>query len=388
MRTLARRKRRRHIAGAIMKIVTVVGARPQFIKAAAVSRALPPEGGIEEVLVHTGQHYDENMSDVFFTELGIPRPRHHLGIGSAGHGAQTGRMLEAIERVLLQERPDVLLVYGDTNSTLAGALAAAKLHVPVAHVEAGLRSFNRRMPEEVNRVLTDHVSEWLFAPTDTAMGNLAREGLPAAKTHLVGDVMFDAALYYGARSRDDCLERLGVTPKGYVLATIHRAENTDSPSRLRGLVAGLAAVAAELPVVLPLHPRTRAVLQREGLLESCDRQLRLCDPVGYLEMVALEKHARLIATDSGGVQKEAFFHRVPCVTLREETEWVELVELGWNRLVPPGDAMTVREGLTAALAQTRPEEPPAGLYGGGMASGRIVELLRASAGAKRSATAA
>jgi UDP-GlcNAc3NAcA epimerase len=360
-----------------MKLVTVTGARPQFIKAAAVSRVLRGAAGALEVLVHTGQHYDDNMSDVFFQELEIPRPRYHLGVGSGPHGAQTGKMLEAVERVLLDEKPGAVLVYGDTNSTLAGALAAAKLHIPVAHVEAGLRSFNRRMPEEVNRVLTDHLSAWLFAPTEAAVDNLAREGIPADRTYLVGDVMYDAALYYGARAREDCLGRLGLRPGEYVLTTVHRAENTDAPERLRGLFEGLSAVAEDVPVVLPLHPRTRAVLQRERLLEACGRRLRLCEPVGYLEMVALEKHARLIATDSGGVQKEAFFYRVPCVTLREETEWVELVRLGWNRLVPPRDAEAVRRGVLAALAGGPGVPPPAWLYGGGRAAERIAELLQA-----------
>jgi UDP-GlcNAc3NAcA epimerase len=360
-----------------MKIVTVIGARPQFIKAAAVARQFRQAAGLEEVLVHTGQHYDDNMSDVFFAELEIPRPRYHLGIGSGAHGTQTGRMLEAVERVLQDEKPDAVLVYGDTNSTLAGALAAAKLHIPVAHVEAGLRSFNRRMPEEVNRVLTDHVSAWLFAPTDAAVANLAREGIPGDRTFLVGDVMYDAALFYGARAQQECLERLSVKPKEYVLTTIHRAENTDVPARLRGLFEGLSAVARDVPVVLPLHPRTRAVLQRDGLLEAYSRRLRLCAPVGYLDMVALEKNARLIATDSGGVQKEAFFYRVPCVTLRDETEWVELVELGWNRLLPPCDAGAVQHGILAALAESGRAEPPAGLYGGGRAAARIVEHLQA-----------
>jgi UDP-GlcNAc3NAcA epimerase len=361
-----------------MKIVTVLGARPQFIKAAAVSRVLAQAAGLEEVLVHTGQHYDDNMSDVFFTELDIPRPRYHLGIGSGSHGVQTGRMLEAIERVLQEEKPAVVLVYGDTNSTLAGALAAAKLHVPVAHVEAGLRSFNRQMPEEINRVLTDHMAEWLFAPTEAAVVNLKAEGVSEEKTLLAGDVMYDAALYYGSRAQEGCLDRLGVRSKEFVLTTIHRAENTDASDRLRSLFEGLSAVAAELPVVLPLHPRTRAVLQRAGLFERFSRRLRLCEPVGYLEMVALEKHARLIATDSGGVQKEAFFYRVPCVTLRDQTEWVELVELGWNRLVPPRDAEAVRSGVLASLVEGACAQPPPGLYGEGQAATRIVQWLQGS----------
>jgi UDP-GlcNAc3NAcA epimerase len=362
-----------------MKIVTVVGARPQFIKAAVVSHRLQAQTQVEEILVHTGQHYDENMSEVFFQELAIPRPRYHLGIGSGPHGAQTGRMLEAVEQVLLAERPQGVLVYGDTNSTLAGALAAAKLHLPVAHVEAGLRSFNRRMPEEINRLLTDHLATWLFAPTPAAVSNLEREGIPPEKIFLVGDVMYDAALYYGQRAGQACLERLGVTPGSYVLATIHRAENTDVVERLAALFGGLSALATEVPVVLPLHPRTRAALQRQGLSIRNTSRLHVCEPLGYLDMVALEKHARLIATDSGGVQKEAFFHRVPCVTLREETEWVELVQLGWNRLLPPRDAQSIYQGLRAALEQGPGQAPPAELYGAGQAATRIAAVLSQAA---------
>jgi UDP-GlcNAc3NAcA epimerase len=358
-----------------MKILTVIGARPQFIKAAAVSRLLRERPGVTEVLVHTGQHYDENMSDVFFRELSIPAPEHHLEIGSGPHGQQTGRMLEKLERVLLSDRPDVVLVYGDTNSTLAGALAAVKLHVPVAHIEAGLRSFNQRMPEEINRVLTDHVSRWLFAPTPTAVENLRREGIAGDRVQLVGDVMYDAAMQFGEESAGSAVQRWGVQSGGYVLATIHRAENTDSPVRLRNIFEGLRAVAEEVPVVLPLHPRTRSALLREGLLRGEDGRLRVIDPVGYLDMVRLERHARVIATDSGGVQKEAFFHRVPCVTLRDETEWVELVELGWNRLVPPTDAASVGKGVLDALQGQAPPPPPPELYGGGRAATRIVDLL-------------
>jgi len=320
-----------------MKTISIVGARPQFIKAAAVSRVLQKTQGVREVLVHTGQHYDANMSEVFFEELEIPRPDYNLGIGSATHGAQTGRMLEAIEEVLLREKPDWVLVYGDTNSTLAGALAAVKLHIPVAHIEAGLRSFNRRMPEEINRVLTDHASDILFAPTKAAVENLRREGISEEQIQLVGDVMYDAALYYGkkAECQSQSLNRLGLKPKEYILATIHRAENTDDPRRLRAIFEGLAEVDQEMKVVLPLHPRTRVVLVEVGLYDKVARSVCLIEPVGYLDMVMLEKNARAIATDSGGVQKEAFFHRVPCLTLREETEWVELVDLGWNCIIPP-----------------------------------------------------
>jgi UDP-GlcNAc3NAcA epimerase len=361
-----------------MKLVTVIGARPQFIKAAVVSRLLTGVPGVEELLVHTGQHYDESMSDVFFTELGIPKPAFHLGVGSGSHGAQTGRMLEAIEKVLLDVRPDKLLVYGDTNSTLAGALAAAKLHIPVAHVEAGLRSFNRRMPEEINRVAADHLSTWLFAPTDAAVQNLRHEGIADDAIHFVGDVMYDAAIFYGAQAPADTLDKLGLKAKGYVLATIHRAENTDVTARLAALFEALNAIAADVPVVLPLHPRTKAALGKQNIAGKCSRDLHLLDPLGYLDMVALEKNASVIATDSGGVQKEAFFHRVPCVTLRDETEWVELVELGWNRLVPPTDARVVRDGVMQSLRDGDRQTPPPGLYGGGQAGERITEILRAA----------
>lgn len=360
-------------------IVTIIGARPQFIKAAPLSRALRAAGA-REVLVHTGQHYDRSMSDVFFEELEVPRPDHNLGVGSLPHGAQTGRMLEAVEQVLLRERPDWVLVYGDTNSTLAGALAAVKLHVPVAHVEAGLRSFNRRMPEEINRVLTDQVSDRLYTPTATAAEHLRREGAAPERVRPVGDVMYDAALYFGARSeeRSRVLEALGLAPKGYVLGTVHRAENTDDPARLEAVFQGLASVAEECPVVVPVHPRTRAALEGRGLLDRVAARVRLVDPVGYLDMVRLERNARLIATDSGGVQKEAFFHRVPCVTLREETEWTELVELGWNRTVPPTSAAALAAGVRAGLGSRGREGRP---YGDGDAAVRIAADLLGPTGA-------
>lgn len=360
-----------------MKVVTVIGARPQFIKAATVSRVLRAGQGTSEVLVHTGQHYDDNMSQVFFDDLDIPEPAYNLGIGSGPHGRQTGRMLDAIEGILERETPDWVLVYGDTNSTLAGALAAAKLHLPVAHVEAGLRSFNRRMPEEVNRVLTDHVSDLLFVPTEAASRNLANEGLPGASVHRVGDVMYDAALFYAAKAtaQTEVLGNLGLGGGDYALATVHRAENTDDPTLLGRVVRGLCAVAKDLPVVLPLHPRTRLALARAGLLDRAEAELRLTAPMGYLEMVCLECHARVILTDSGGVQKEAYFQRVPCVTLRGETEWVELVEAGWNQLCPPS-APDFEDGFPpAVLGATAPAEwlP---LYGDGDAASKICAGLR------------
>lgn len=358
-----------------MKVLTAIGARPQFIKAAPVSRALAG-AGISESLLHTGQHFDAQMSDVFFKELGIPAPERHLGIGGLGHGAMTGRMLEGIEQAILADRPDWVLVYGDTNSTLAGALAAVKLHVPVAHVEAGLRSFNLAMPEEVNRRLADHVCRLLFVPTQAGADNLRREGIEKG-VHLVGDVMYDAALLFAAeaRSQSGILARLQLEAKGYALATVHRAENTDVPGRLEAILEALGALARELPVVLPLHPRTRKILAGRGL--ALPEGIRVIEPVGFLDMVMLEQGARVIATDSGGVQKEAFFYGVPCVTLRDETEWVELVEIGANRLAPPAAAESVHQALVAALAAPKPMQGPAALYGDGKASGRIAEILAA-----------
>lgn len=362
------------------RILTVLGARPQFIKASVVSHALRESGVLSEVLVHTGQHFDANMSDVFFEELGMAAPDHHLGIHGGSHGAMTGQMLIEVERVLLAERPAAVLVYGDTNSTLAGALAAVKLHIPVAHVEAGLRSFNLAMPEEVNRILTDRISRWLFTPTDAAAAHLRRERVAEDQIIPVGDVMYDVALHHGARvdAGGRVLGRLGLAPRGYVLATVHRAENTDHPQRLAAIVDALEAVAAQRPVVWPMHPRTRAILQREGRIDRLPPALHLIEPVGYLDMVQLEKHAAAIATDSGGVQKEAFFHRVPCVTLRDETEWVELVEAGWNRLAPPRSADAVSAAVRAAIGTVGAEVRP---YGCGDAARRVVRHLCADLGA-------
>lgn len=357
-----------------LRIATVVGARPQFVKAAVLSRLFDARKDIEEIVIHTGQHFDEAMSQVFFDELGMQTPAHNLGIGGGPHGAQTGRMLEKIEEVLLDLRPDGVLVYGDTNSTLAGVLAAVKLHIPVAHVEAGLRSFNHRMPEEVNRVLADHVSRLLFAPTAEAERNLAREGLPAERVHRVGDVMYDAALYYGARARERSriVEELGLKAGAYVLATAHRAENVDDPERLSAIVEGLADVASGQTVVFPVHPRTAAALAARPGLAAASRSIRWIPPVGYLDMVMLEQSAGVIATDSGGVQKEAFFFRVPCVILRDETEWVELVELGWNRLVSPLDREGVRTGVRDASGRRGEDAEP---YGDGRAGERILSVL-------------
>ena len=355
-----------------MRIVSIVGARPQFVKAAVVSRALAASGFATEQMVHTGQHFDTNMSQVFFGELGIPEPAFNLGVGGGSHGQNTGRMIEAIERVLLDLRPDWVLVYGDTDSTLAGTLAAVKLHLPVAHVEAGLRSFNRRMPEEINRVLTDHASTLLLVPTATAVANLAAEGINGAKVRVVGDVMYDAALVYGreADRNTGLLPGLGVEAGRYVLATIHRPSNTDRREHLEGILEAFAR--SRLPVVWPVHPRTRQRIATFGL--AIPPNLRAIEPVGYLDMVLLEKRAALIATDSGGVQKEAFFHRVPCLTVREETEWVELVELGVNRLV--GENWPLLAQLLAdeppRFAPRDPRQP----YGSGDAAQQILSALR------------
>ena len=354
----------------MLTILTIVGARPQFIKAAPVSRALRRTA--RELLVHTGQHYDYGMSAVFFEELALPEPDYNLGIGSGSHGKQTGEMLIAIEEVLLSERPDWVLVYGDTNSTLAGALAAVKLHIPVAHVEAGLRSFNRAMPEEHNRVLTDHAANLLFCPTPHAVDLLAREGITHG-VHLTGDVMLDAFLYNTAlaEQRSTILDALGLQPQTYYLATLHRPANTDDPAQLQTLLDTLTEL--PLPVVLPLHPRTRQQIERHGLLpKSKIKNLKLIEPVGYLDMLLLERCARLILTDSGGVQKEAYMAGVPCVTLRDETEWVETLDAGWNILAgadPDRIRATVRDFTPPA------EHPP--LYGDGHAADRIAEILMA-----------
>lgn len=346
-----------------MRVVSVVGARPQFIKSAVVERALTGRG-VEVLGVHTGQHYDERMSDLFFRELSIAEPYVNLGIGSASHGVQTGRMLAALEGVLQETRPDAVVVYGDTNSTLAAALAASKLLVPVAHVEAGLRSYNPAMPEEQNRIVADHLSSLLLAPSAAAMDNLAREGL-ADRAVLVGDVMRDAqAMVAAAVDPAAVCASYGVQLGGFVLATVHRAENTDDPVRLDAILRGLGG--SLLPVLLPLHPRTLARLDLAGVPAA----VRILPPVGYVEMTALELACERIATDSGGVQKEALWAGVPCVTLREETEWVETVQAGWNTLAGADAAL-----IEAALRAPRPAGVPAQLYGDGAAGTRIAELI-------------
>jgi UDP-GlcNAc3NAcA epimerase len=353
--------------------MTVVGARPQFIKAAALSRAITEAGRIQQVLVHTGQHYDDAMSAVFFEELDIPPADHELGIGGGSHAEMTGRMLVGIEQLLLQERPDALLVFGDTNSTLAGALAAAKLNVPVAHVEAGLRSFNRQMPEETNRIVTDRLSSWLFCPTGAAVSNLRREGM-GDSAQLVGDVMFDAALHYADRAEQhsSILDRLSLKSGAFVLATCHRAESTDTTEALTAIVDALAQIAKTHAVVFPVHPRTRKALAAGGLADRLGA-VKTIDPVSFLDMVALERNARVILTDSGGVQKEAFFYGVPCVTMRDETEWVETVALGRNHLAGRSSER-IRAAFADALQQPVDRDVPRP-YGNGDAAVRIEASL-------------
>jgi UDP-GlcNAc3NAcA epimerase len=351
-----------------MKIVSVIGARPQFVKAGPLSAKL--RRSHREVIIHTGQHYDYEMSEVFLKELSIPKPDHHLGVGSGMHGAQTGLMLARIEEVLQEEQPEVVIVYGDTNSTLAGALAAAKLHIPVAHVEAGLRSFNRDMPEEINRVLVDHLSTHLFATSVGAVRNLAAEGITSS-VHEVGDIMYDAVLLYSveAESRSDVLERLGLEPKGYYVATVHRAENTDAPQRLRDIFDGLGLL--DKPVVVPLHPRTSASLSRHRI-DGVGARVRLIKPVGYMDMLLLMKHSACVITDSGGAQKEAGYLGVPCVTLRDETEWVETVEAGWNALAGTSPQRILESVARMAVPRL---DPPPRLYGSGNTAERICDLL-------------
>jgi len=351
----------------MQKVFTVIGARPQFIKASVVSRAIQQTEGIEEVVLHTGQHFDANMSDIFFNQLNIPRPHIQLDIHGCGHGEMTGRMLAEIEQALLEYKPDRVLVYGDTNSTLAGALAAAKLHIPVAHVEAGLRSFNMQMPEEVNRILTDQISDLLFCPTDTAVQNLNNEGFAAKPVHVlkVGDVMQDSALLFAEKAAAPT----GDLPQGFILATLHRAENTDNPKRLAAIVAALNEISATLaPVVLPLHPRTLKLIAQHGL----ELNVNLIDPLGYFEMLWLLDHCELVLTDSGGIQKEAFFFGKACVTMRDQTEWVELIEVGANELV---DADTGKIIAAVTRNMGRNVQDTRHLYGGGNAAEKIVNEL-------------
>ena len=349
-----------------MKIITILGARPQFIKAGALSREFLNHVDIEEIIVHTGQHFDKNMSDVFFEQMSIPKPKYNLAINNMGHGAMTGQMLEKIEKVLIQENPDWVLVYGDTNSTIAGALAAKKLHIKVAHVEAGLRSFNMAMPEEINRILTDRISDLLLCPTETAVDNLNNEGYRNLDISILksGDVMQDAAIFYTKKEQAPNFK----IPKEFVLSTIHRAENTNNDKRLSSILSGLNFIAKSIPVILPLHPRTKNIINK-GSFDM--NNLTIVDPVGYLEMVYLIQRSKVVMTDSGGLQKEAFFFEKPCITLRDETEWVELVEGGFNTLVGANEKLI----KNAFKNQVYNMDFNVNLYGEGRACKNIVEKL-------------
>jgi UDP-GlcNAc3NAcA epimerase len=350
--------------------LTVVGARPQFVKAATVSRELARRR-TKEVIVHTGQHYDINMSDVFFSEMDIPRPDYHLNVNGLAHGAMTGQMMSRIEEVLMTEKPDCVLVYGDTNSTLAGALAAVKLHIPVAHVEAGLRSFNMEMPEEVNRILTDRISSMLYCPTQNAVDNLRLEGFVnfPAEIVMTGDVMYDAALYYREKATAlNTLERLNLSPSNYYLCTFHRAENTDNVDNLKQIVSALNELSESSMVIVPIHPRTKSVLDKEKIRVA----FRVIEPVGYFDMINLIRHSKLVLTDSGGLQKEAFFFQRPCVTMRDQTEWVELVSGGFNKLSGANARQILDAVKSFDSVQISDSEL---LYGSGDASQKIVEHL-------------
>jgi UDP-GlcNAc3NAcA epimerase len=362
----------------MLRIVTVVGARPQFIKASAVSRAIGEwnrggGGELAEFIIHTGQHYDADMSEVFFSELELPKPAANLNVGSGSHATQTGAMLLGLEKLFTEIKPDVILVYGDTNSTLAAAIVAAKMGIPLAHVEAGLRSGNRSMPEEINRIAADRLSTVLFTATKAAVDHLVSEGL-SDRVHVVGDVMLDCVRIYGNESRRtaDILIRLGLRDRKYLLATIHRAENTNDTTKLVEIFTGLSRAAESLPVVLPIHPRTASVVRRH-VPESALDKIAIIEPAGFLDMMTLEAGARVIATDSGGVQKEAYFHGIPCVTIREETEWVETVESGWN-VLSPANAGSILANIQKMLGFNRGIPRPA-FYGDGHAADKIVACL-------------
>ncbi|WP_188455301.1 non-hydrolyzing UDP-N-acetylglucosamine 2-epimerase [Virgibacillus oceani] len=353
-----------------MKILTVLGARPQFIKASMISKILKRTKHVSEVIVHTGQHYDDNMSTVFFEQLKLPKPDFYLGIGSGSHGEQTGKMLAALEKVMISVKPDIVLVYGDTNSTLAGSLSAAKLHIPIAHVESGLRSFNKDMPEEINRIMTDHLSNWLFCPSQAAVENLKTEGI-AENVYLTGDIMYDSVLYFRSQAaqQSTILQKLSLSKKSYTLATIHRAENTDEPERLQSILTALRKVKSD--ILLPLHPRTKSKIDQFKLTDLLSSSnIKLVEPLNYLDMLAVTSQAKLILTDSGGLQKEAYMFHIPCITLRDETEWIETVKTGWNKVI----GSNTQEILDAIKNVTKPKESPL-IFGDGNAGEKIVDTL-------------
>jgi UDP-GlcNAc3NAcA epimerase len=350
-----------------MKIISIVGARPQFIKCAPVSREL--RKGHEEILIHTGQHYDPEMSDIFFKDLQIPEPDYHLDVGSGSHGQQTGIILERLEPVLIKEKPDLVIVYGDTNSTLAGALCAVKLHIPIAHVEAGLRSFDRTMPEEINRVVTDHISNLLFCPTQTANDNLAKEGITTG-VHMVGDVMVDALMHNSgiAERKSSIIKKLGLTKGCYYVATVHRPSNTDNKKNLTSIIEAL--MESGKTVVFPVHPRTKKYLQEYRLYDSLSENIHVIEPLGYIDMLLLMKHARKILTDSGGIQKEAYVLGIPCITMRENTEWIETLTGGWNVLVG-ADRDKIRSALLSDIRTNNDNT----VFGKGDAVSKIVRII-------------
>lgn len=355
-----------------MKIMTVLGARPQFVKAAVLSRWIQETSGCTEIIVHTGQHFDSNMSDIFFEQMNIPKPHFQLGISSMDHGAMTGVMMQKLEPLLLEQKPDLLLVYGDTNSTLAGALTAVKQHIPIAHIEAGLRSFNMNMPEEVNRVLTDRVSDHLFCPTEQAVHNLQAEGFDSQKVHNVGDIMYDASLYYRSRLKPspDFVKSIEKLDQPLTLITLHRQENTDSPERLQNICSALNTLSQEHSMIFPVHPRTRKKMKD---LELSLPNIRCIEPVGFAEMLYLLNKSQMVMTDSGGVQKEAFFFQRPCITLRDETEWVETVNVGANRLVGADKDKIIDSYLEMAQNNINFDQP---LYGQGDCGQKILSILR------------
>lgn len=355
----------------MLKIVTVIGARPQFVKAAAMKHALMCYKNVEEIIIHTGQHYHDNLSKIFFSELELAKPKYNLNVGSASHGHQTSQMLSRIEDVLVNEKPHCVLVYGDTNSTLAGALAAVKLHIPIVHVEAGLRSYNHLQVEEINRVLTDRISDLLFVPSQDSANNLLKEAVSADKIHIVGDIMYDVAKIFKEKSQaSDVLKKSHISSKNYIVATIHRAENTDDIANLQAIVNAFNKLSCEYDLVIPMHPRTQQSLAQHGF--SLDSKIKILEPLGFLDMMKLVSDAKLVITDSGGLQKEAFYHKIPCITLRDVTEWVELTQIGWNVVLPP---TKINELLPLVEKMSELRQSWQNPYGDGDTAEKIVNVM-------------